>query len=287
MVDGEDGGTPSPFGTSLTMDEIEAGAGGEAVKTDLDKTLAEGDEVPEAYRGKSVNEIIKIAEAARGQMNESTTAAREAAESARRATEAASSRREDPPPPPPKELTREELKAIYDEDPLKAIELIEQQAMSRVSAHVEQRLSAITEGTVGQAENWARQEYAAEFELFGDKIMDMVKSIPNKQVFASKKGWEDAVSYVRGQKGNFEKLMDHRSAKENEENSTNARTRQRETAGFSGRSTTGNTRGRDLSSAEATKGMGDDERAIAQRFIDDGTFKDMAEYKKWQRMGGA
>lgn len=273
------------FGTSMTMDEIEAGAGGSTEKPDLSKVMADGDDVPEAYRGKSVADIIKIAEGARSGMNEATAAATRASEAATRA-EAAGRQPVERVEEPVKDLTREELKAVYDEDPLKAIEIIEQQAARRLTTHVESRLSAITEGTVGQAEGWARQEFGDEFELFGDKIMDMVKSIPNKQVFASKKGWEDAVAYIRGQKGNFEKLIEHRSNKENTVNSREARDRQRETTGFSGRSTVSDTTRRETPSNDS-KDMGDMEREIAQSFISRGTFKDMAEYKKWQRMGGA
>lgn len=278
-------GDEAPLSTSMTMEEIEAEAGGEErPKADLDKTMAEGDEVPEAYRGKSVSEIIRIAETARSTMNESVTAAREAAASAARAAEFGTRREEAPPPPPPKDMTREELKALYDEDPLQAIQVIEDQAMRRVAAHVEERIAPLTAGTMGAAENWAKQEYPDEFALFGDKITAMVDSIPNKQVFSSKKGWEDAISYVRGQKGNFEKLVDHRATKTNTEAASTAREKERSNAGFSGRNVT--VESRRESSAVGGGEMSKEEESVAQRFIDDGTFKDMAEYKKWQRMGG-
>lgn len=283
MVPGNDDST-SPFGTSMTMEEIELESGEVAPRADLDKTLAEGDDVPEAYRGKSVSDIIKIAEAARTQMNDSVNSARTAAEAARVAAEALGSRREEAPKPEaPKDMSRDELKALYDEDPLAAIQVIEDQAMRRVAQHVEDRIAPLTSGTVSQAENWARQEFPDEFELFGDKIQGMVDSIPNKQVFSSKKGWEDAVAYIRGQKGNFEKLIDHRANNDNREEASSARTRERDNAGFTGKTSVSSHRRE--SSSSANSGMGDDEKRIAQRFIDDGTFKDMAEYIRWQKMG--
>lgn len=281
MVAGDD----TPYGTSMTMEEIEAEAGGEEKpKADLDKTFAEGDDTPEAYRGKSVNEIIKIAETARGAMNDSVAAATRAAESAAAAATALSH------PPAvvvaaPKELTREELKTLYDEDPMAALDVIQQQAMNRIAQHVEERIAPLTSGTMSAAENWAKQEFPDEFALFGDKIQGMIDSIPNKQIFSGKKGWEDAIAYVRGQKGNFEKLIDHRNNKVNSDEADTARTRERDRAGFTGRSTVTAARARE-DSRQVESGMGEAEKNIAQRFIDDGTFKDMSEYRKWQKMGG-
>lgn len=282
------GDNESVFGTSMTMQEIEDSIGAEEKPpVNLDDLKApEVDDIPEAYRGKSMKDIIAIAEGARSQMNESTRAAQEAREAAQRAAELAGRQ----PPPKveePKELTREEMKALYDEDPFKALEIMENQLLNRVNRHVEDRIAPLTDGTMSSAEQWARQEYADEFELFGDKIKGMVDSIPNKQVFSTKKGWEDAVAYVRGQKGNFEKLVEHRADKSNREEGASARERERGNAGFSGRSTVASSSRRDTSSSTRQDAdMGDEERQIAQRFINDGTFKDMAEYRKWQRMGG-
>lgn len=280
MVPGDD----TPFTSAMTMDEIEESMSGDTQeKPDLSKITADGDDIPEAYRGKSVTDIIKIAEGARTQMNESTRAAQEARDAALRAEGS----RTPPPPPPeaPKEMTREELKALYDEDPLAAIAKIEEQAMNRVAAHVEARIAPLTAGTISAAENWARQEFPDEFALFGDEIKGMIDSIPNKQVFSDKKGWQDAISFIRGKAGNFEKLIDHRANKNNTEEGERARGRERESAGFSGRTTVASRQRQDTSS-RAGADMNDDERRIAQRFIDDGTFRDMAEYVKWQKMGG-
>lgn len=281
-----DNDNPSPFGQSVTADDYEAATDESSnQKPDLSKVVADGDDIPEAYRGKSVTEIIKIAETSRGAMNDSVEASRQAAEAARAAAEA--SRAPAPPAPEaPKELTREELKAMYDEDPLAAIELMNTQALRRAEAHVSARLDGLTEGTVAQAENWAKQEFADEFELFGDEIKKMVGGISNKAVFTTKQGWQDAVAYVRGKAGNFEKLVEHRTNKENGAARDEARKGQRDSSGFTGRNVSANGRSRDVADSAATKDMGDDEKAIAQRFIDNGTFKDMAEYKRWQRMGG-
>lgn len=285
VPDFEDDDRPNPFGSSVTLEDMERDESSAGAKpVDLNEVKADGDDIPEAYRGKSFAEVIKIAEGARGAMNDSVRAAQSAAEAARAAAEA-SGRPAAPVVEEPKEMTREELKALYDEDPLQAIEVMQRQSMARAEAHVEQRLGQITEGTVAQAENWARQEYKDEFELFGEDIMKMVGGIRNKAVFTSKQGWEDAVAYVRGKAGNFEKLVEHRQAKANGDAAENARRGERDRSGFTGRNT-GSTRSSNVSNETAMKGMSDEEKSIAQRFIDNGTFKDMAEYKRWQRMGG-
>lgn len=263
-------------GSSMSIEDFEKDAL-EAAKPDDESNR------PEAYRGKTIDEIIAIAETARSTMNESVTAATKAAESAA-AIAASMGQQREAPIEQPKELTREEIKALYDEDPMAALEVIQQQAERRISNHFEARIAPLTAGTMGAAENWARQEYSEEFELFGGDIQKMIDSIPNKQVFSNKKGWEDAISYVRGQKGNFEKLMEHKTSKRNSSDGSEARGRERESAGFSGRSTVTASSRRE--SRAPTEGMSSDQQRIAQSFIDNGTFKDMAEYNKWQRMGG-
>ena len=80
-----------------------------------------------------------------------------------------------------------------------------------MSAHIEARIAPLTAGTMNAAENWARQEYGDEFELFEKDIKALVNGVPNKQVFTTKEGWQDAIAYVRGKAGNFEKLLGSRS----------------------------------------------------------------------------
>jgi len=263
----------SLFGQSVTMDELET-QGGEP-----DKEKEGDDDLPEAYRGKSVKEIIAIAETSRDAIRSI-----EASRSAAREEEfrPAPATRE---PEPVKEMTREELQELYDKDPLEAIAKIEEQAMRRIERHVESRIAPLTTGTMSSAENWAKEEYPEEFELFGKDIQKLVDSVPNKTVFTSKQGWEDAVAYVRGQKNNFEKLVSHRAQKADREALGASRERERGSTGFSGRSSTR------VASASADKEIGgkmsDEQRGIAQRFIDDGVFKDFKEYNTWYSRGEA
>jgi len=271
----------SLFGQSVSLEEMESEAKPEVKGGD---TKAEGDDIPEEYRGKSVKEIIAIANSARSGLQTATSAA----EAARAAAELASQNRQSAPPPPEevKELSREEIKALYDEDPLKAIEVIEEQAARRVSAHIESRLAPLTQGTMSAAENWARQEFGDEFELFEKDIKALVNNVPNKAVFTTKEGWQDAVAYIRGKAGNFEKLIDHRREKENNQDRETARTRERSAAGFTGRSTNaGNTRAPSSDKAIGDR-MSPEMKTIADNFISDGVFKDYAEYMSWYNKGG-
>jgi len=282
----EDELNESPFGTTLSMDQIEAGMQSEEPQsTDIESPLS-GESIPEAYRGKSLKDVIAIAETARSQMNESINAAKEAALAAQRIAESSRPPERQPVEQAPKEYTREELQEIYSEDPLKAIEIIENQAARRISQHLEDRIAPLTAGTVAAAEQWARQEYATEFELFGGEIQKVIDSVPNKQVFSSKKGWDDAIAFVRGQKGNFEKYIEHQQQKAFGAQGDSAREHQRGSAGFNGRSVASSGRSVDSSSKKVEDSMSSDERSIAQRFIDSGVFKDFAEYRRWQKMGG-
>jgi hypothetical protein len=275
----------SLFGQAVTLDEMETEQEGDKDKGKKGgDTVAEGDDIPEEYRGKSLKDIIAIANTAREGIRTATSAA----EAARAAAELSSQNRQAPAPvaDEPKELSREEIKALYDEDPLKAIEVIEQQAARRIESHIESRLAPLTAGTMGSAENWARQEFPDEFELFEKDIKALVNNVPNKAVFTTKEGWQDAIAYVRGKGGNFEKLVDHRVEKKNAVERDTSRGRERDRVGFSGRSTNaGNTRAPSSDKNIADR-MSEEQRTIAQSFIDNGTFKNFGEYMDWYNKGG-
>lgn len=274
----------SLFGQSVSLEDMEQGEEKPGEKKG-GETVAEGDDIPEEYRGKSLKEIIAIANTARDGIKTATSAA----EAARAAAELAGQRIAAPAPTQqeePKELTREEIKALYEEDPLKAIEVIEEQAARRVERHIENRLAPLQAGTMGAAENWARQEFGDEFELFEKDIKALVANVPNKAVFTTKEGWQDAIAYVRGKAGNFEKLVEHRNGKADREAAAASRGRQRDSVGFSGRSTNAGNREAPSSDKAIADRMSSEQRAIAQSFIDNGTFKDMKEYMSWYNKGG-
>lgn len=274
----------SLFGESMTLDEIESQSGGEDDTKKGGNEPLDGDDIPDEYKGKSAREIMAIASAARDGMRMAESA-RSAAESARTAADALTASRQTQVATPEPELTREQLQEMYDKDPLEAIEKIEQQAMRRIEAHVASRIEPLTAGTMSSAENWAKEEYPDEFELFGDNIKKLVDSVPNKSVFTTKKGWEDAVAYVRGQKDNFEKLIGHRQDKDNRKLADDSRSRERGNVGFSSRSVS--RRADDTSEKEIAGKMSDEQRAIAQRFVDDGVFKNLKEYNSWYNKGEA
>lgn len=280
MVPGDD--QDSPYGGSVTLEEMEAAGATVGEPADLTKVKAEGDEVPEAYRGKSVSEIIALAEVSRQGMR-AADESRAAAEA--RAALAATRPIEQAPAPQAEvpELTREKFAELYAEDPVEALAQMEAQNIRKMMAHVDARLSPLAGGITGQVENWARQEYADEFALFGDQIQKVIDGMPNKQFLTGKKGWEDVVAYVRGQKDNFEKLVDHREAAKSQVARGEARREQVVDAGFSGRSAAG----RGAGAAEGVPtGMDEEQLKIADRFVDSGVFKSRSEYMRWYKGGG-
>jgi hypothetical protein len=164
----------------------------EDIKTPEGKTLAE---VLEHQR--RLEESLKLSESARAALQASLQKPQEQP-------------RQEAPQPEREPLTREKLAEIYQEDPIKAIAMMQDDAMERAAAHVEARLSQIQAGTVDQAENWAKQEFKDEFAVLGDQIEAFRREIPNQAVFTTKKGWEDLIAYVRGQRGNFEKYLEYK-----------------------------------------------------------------------------
>jgi hypothetical protein len=248
------------------MEEYEA-ATREDAGTDPGTKL-EGDRVPEEVRGKTVDDVLsenrRLQETLRLRDAEAATL-RSALD---RPTPAAAAPA--PAPAPEPELTREQLLELHQNDPLAAIDYMNQQAIRRAEAAVAARLGTIEAGTMSMAEQQARSEFADEFELFGPDIQRMVDSIPNKAVFNTKKGWADAVSFVRGQPGNFEKLLDKRtgSLRTPEE----AREEQRSNTPRQPRST-------------KTAPVGEKRLSPQQKEIAAGLGMSEAEYLKWERVG--
>ncbi len=251
--------TPDEQGVGYTLEDFEALNAPEK-DDDPDSIKLEGEKIPERYRGKSLSDILKENAALEQQ-------ARIAVLEQRRPEPAPSAPAPQAPEPEP-ELTREQLQELYDNDPLAAIEAMQAQALRTAERSLAGRLGALEAGTVGATENWARTEYADEFELFGDKIEQFKNSLPNKQVLTTKQGWKDMISYIRGQDDNFELLLEHRAGRPHP-SPRSARRAQAETAGFNGtpaRRGSVSSRGVRLSSdqREAARGLGMSEAEYAK-----------------------
>lgn len=258
--------------SSVTLEEMEEASRNsetESKATKPGEVKLEGDSVPEKYRGKTLDDILR--ENADLERNARLAAAEREAFRA-----AAESGRQAPPPPPreeePKELTREELAQMYQEDPLAAIEAMQNQAFRKAEKHLNVRLGQLESGTISAAESWARDTYKEEFELFGNQIKQFVDNLPNKSVFTSKQGWKDAIAYIRGQDDNMAKLIDHKSS--GGRTSKTAREEQDQESGFSGGSSARSKGGR------RTVRLNEDQKEAAKIMgVSD------AEYIKWANLG--
>lgn len=215
---------------SMTLDDIEAqeAAQAEAAKNaqapDLTAIKLEGDNIPAELRGKSISEVVQ-------QYGSLATALR-ISESARTATPAA------PPAAPvveePKDLTMEELTALHAEDPLRAMQVMQEQADRRAQKNLETRLAPIAAASAANVEAAARVKYADEFTLFGDQISQLAAQIPNaKQVLSNPAAWDDLISLIRGRAGNFEKIVEHRASGRPTITREQAQQQQQESVGFS------------------------------------------------------
>lgn len=212
METGQDpaGGAPS-IGTSMTFDEMEnALKTSKPAPTDLNKTL-EGEGIPDDLKGKPIKDVI--AEIAARKEREATAAVAE--EAARRAIAAAqpaptaAAQPAHQPEPEQKDLTEDELAKLYEEDPLKAIKVMNAQAEKRVMKNMEGRMAPMAGGFAQLAEQEARKKYASEFALFEPEIQQLISQLPNKALLSNPKAWDDLVGLIRGRPGNFERLLEH------------------------------------------------------------------------------
>lgn len=194
-------------GNSMTMEEIEAGIAAPVAPPKLEEVKLEGDDVPEAFKGKSAAELVAH--------NKALETSLRLSESARIALE-----RPQAPAPvapvaeaPAPRITREQLQEIYEKDPLEAFAVMSDLAIQNAARHYEARMSNIELGSTGAAEAQAKAKYGTEFEVLGKEIEAVRRAVPDQSIFNSPKAWEDLVSYVRGQPENFDKIVDARAGK--------------------------------------------------------------------------
>jgi hypothetical protein len=233
-----------PMGAvEVTLDEMEKATQELPKVPSLADIKLEGDDVPAIVRGKSAQEAInglvdalKVSEQARQQ-------ALLTAEAAVKTPAPVAP----PPPPAPKELTIEELKALHDEDPFKAIQVMHQQAEQRVLRQYEERVRPLISGVASSAEQQARAKYADEFELFGDQISRAIDQFGARDLLSNPGTWDDIVAYVRGRGGNIEKLIERKTKPKVEERRATAQQQQAESVGFTDNS---GSRGRKPSSVD-------------------------------------
>jgi hypothetical protein len=255
---------------SVTLDEMESS---QTTPTPLNPSefKLDSEAIPEGLRGKTLAEVIA--------QNEAMSNSLRLSESARIALEQSAARPPEPvrqpePEPVQPQITREQLQEIYEKDPLEAIALINNLAIQNAARQYDTRMSQLTLGSVDSMENWARQNFDTEFKTLGPEIKSFVDSLPDKSIFASKKGWEDAVAYVRGLPGNFEKVMEAKQG--GIRTSQEARNEQIADAGFAPVSSQRSRMQLPAGELDPTS------KKIADEFIRSGVVKDYAEYIKWR-----
>ena len=214
-------------GNEVSVDDFEAM---EAEKKIPAVPVADGDDIPEAFRGKSVKEIADAADRAQQALRISENARLKALEDRANAPLA--------PAAPvvteqaPQELTEEEFDALYEEDPKRALRIAAERIALTTERNVLARIAPMQAGARSQAESMARQKYPDEFEILSEEIKAVVAKIPNPQYLSSPDAWDDVIAYVRGH--NIDKIVERKIKKASESNEAAARAAQTANAGFTG-----------------------------------------------------
>jgi hypothetical protein len=205
------------------------------LKPDLTKVTLEGDDVPEALRGKTAAEAL-----ARVKLLEETLKTSEIARQQALATASLAAERREPAPAPKPEpapepqITAADVAAAFNEDPEKGIQLMakmQEQGIKRATEQFTQRMEPMLAGSVSTAEADARRRYADEFEIYADEIKATLAQIPNRQVMSSPASWDDLIAYVRGK--DPMKLFTRMQEKERATQQQQAQQEQRNLTGYS------------------------------------------------------
>lgn len=207
----------------------------EKLNPDLSKVVMQGEGLPEHLKGKSALELIEYARGVEAALKVSEGAREQALATARLATE---SRSAPVVPAPvvekPKQLTKEELKELYDTDPLAAIEVMNAQAIDRAAEHFSKRLEPIMTGGAQTAENAARAKYPDEFAVFEKEIKEVVASMDQSSL-SSLGTWDNLIAFTRGK--DYMRLVNHVTKRETDKRAAEALEAERGGAGFSATST--------------------------------------------------
>lgn len=251
---------------AMTMEEIEedlkASSTPEPVKL-------EGDSVPADIRGKTPEEISRQVEQLRTALQISESERLQLLQ--KPVSQTVVQQHQEPEYVP---LTKEQIQTMYEENPLGAIEAMQNDALIRADMHFNSRFAGLETSGIEVQHERAKQTFQDEFKVLGPQIEELVRSMPDKRVFNTEKGWKDAIAYVRGQEGNFEKLWEYRTTREEPRTRESARAEQVASSGFSPRST-------ERSSLPSPDGDLDPTTAR----IADVLGIDPKEYKKWAKIG--
>lgn len=177
-------------------------------------------------------------------------------------------------PEPPKELSSEELKKLWDENPLAAIDAMLDRREKVLTKNIDARLGGLAASTASSARDAAERKYPDEFKILAKEIDDTIAELKNPNL-ASMKNWDDFIAYVRGK--NFDKVVKAREDRIKEEAAATARANQAAGAGA-------HTASQIRPVPTATGGELDDVEKEIARALNPGLSPDQAyaEHKKWK-----
>jgi len=216
--------------SSITLEDIESSQN-EPKPVDL-TTKLDGDEVPEELRGKTMAEVIAL----QSGMKEALLTSEDARKNAETMAATAAAAASQPPAPAPTApepepmLTDEEIAEIHQEDPIRAIKLMNEQAIRLAEKNLESRLAPMFAGTAASVEQAARVRYKEDFEVIGPEIEQFIQTLPNKQVLANPQGWDDLIALVRGK--NLDKIIQAKASAVSSNAQAQAQAEQQDLTGF-------------------------------------------------------
>lgn len=223
--DDEGGGGAAVLG----FDELAEAAQAPPAPLDPAALKLEGDNIPEPLRGKTLADVLAV----QTELQRALATARDTNDALRQSTEALAATRQQPAPVVQQpqaepELTKEQLKAMYDEDPFAYQQYMFTQMDKKIQKQVSTSIAPLASTTASVGESQARAKFAEEFAVLGDEINVVLSKIP-REALAQPGAWEEVIYYVRGR--NMDKILDARTKKANDTALEEARRREANGAG--------------------------------------------------------
>ena len=141
---------PATNHSESTIEDMEAGLEAQKAASKPTDLKLDGEGIPDEFKGKTVADLIAMQD----QLKRSLILSEQARASAIAPAPQA-------PPAPvveePKELTDEELTELHSQDPVKAIRIMQEQAVRIAQRNLEARVGPLMSGTTSAVETAARQ----------------------------------------------------------------------------------------------------------------------------------
>ena len=193
----------NPFGDGILLEDMEATFGEQpstAPKgTDLSSIRLEGDNVPEEFRGKTLESMVEVMRAMSKQ-NSTPAPAPVSAPSA------------PAPVAPLPTYNREAIQAMVDSgDVIGAIEAAVGYGHMRAQHEFDQRIAPLFASGSSILETNAKAKYKDEFELFGPEINQLAQAAGTALTLPG--AWDNLIAFVRGKDGNLDKLIEHKTTR--------------------------------------------------------------------------